>query len=65
MQWQQRQGQFWDTFKPLEKNGLDLRHTLLIDDSPSKSWPGEDKNMIVVPTFQGEWLGETLHSRQV
>jgi hypothetical protein len=42
----------WDTFKPLKKHFQNISNIALIDDSPHKSFPGEEENMIVLPSFQ-------------
>eukprot|EP00890_Picochlorum_soloecismus_P006796 jgi/Picsp_1/941/NSC_04426-R1_p-loop containing nucleoside triphosphate hydrolase protein len=46
-----RQMKPWDTLKPLKNHFRDIRNIALIDDSPHKSFPGEEENMIVIPTF--------------
>jgi len=46
-----RQIKPWDTFKPLKKHFRDISKIALIDDSPHKSFPGEEESMIVIPAF--------------
>ena len=46
-----RQIKPWDTFKPLKKHFQNISNVALIDDSPYKSFPGEEESMIVLPAF--------------
>eukprot|EP00201_Polytomella_parva_P023210 CAMPEP_0175043408 /NCGR_PEP_ID=MMETSP0052_2-20121109/3172_1 /TAXON_ID=51329 ORGANISM="Polytomella parva, Strain SAG 63-3" /NCGR_SAMPLE_ID=MMETSP0052_2 /ASSEMBLY_ACC=CAM_ASM_000194 /LENGTH=230 /DNA_ID=CAMNT_0016306467 /DNA_START=1060 /DNA_END=1752 /DNA_ORIENTATION=- len=44
----------WSTLKPLKPFGLPLESILLIDNEASKGMPGEEANMLVVPTWEDD-----------
>jgi len=47
-------GKPWDTVKPLAKYFEDLTKVVLIDDSSHKSIPGEEKQMVVIPSWDDD-----------
>jgi non-canonical poly(A) RNA polymerase PAPD5/7 len=47
-------GKPWDTVKPLAKYFEDLTKVALIDDSSHKSIPGEEKQMVVIPSWDDD-----------
>ena len=47
-------GKPWDTVKPLAKYFEDLNKVVLIDDSSHKSIPGEEKQMVVIPSWDDD-----------
>ncbi|KXZ49555.1 hypothetical protein GPECTOR_20g409 [Gonium pectorale] len=51
--WRDRpDGREWDTVKPLAQHGLPLARCLLLDNERRKSAPGEEGNMLVLPTWE-------------
>ncbi|MEW5308877.1 MAG: hypothetical protein WDW38_000801 [Sanguina aurantia] len=53
-QWRTRPGgKEWDTVKPLDLNGLDVTHTLLVDNELDKAYAGEEGSLVIVPTWEG------------
>ena len=53
LQWQQREGgEEHDTVKPLAANGFDLKTTILIDNEWQKGAPGEESNLLEMPTWE-------------
>lgn len=46
-------GKEWDTVKPLDLNGLDVTHTLLVDNELDKAYAGEEGSLVIVPTWEG------------
>ena len=58
-QWQQRPGgQHWDTVKPLARHGHCVSRTLLVDNELRKAMTHEERNMVVLPTWDtaaGAW----------
>ncbi|KAG1663570.1 hypothetical protein FOA52_013190 [Chlamydomonas sp. UWO 241] len=52
-QWESRpDGKAYDTLKPLALNRLDLTRTLLVDNHARKTVPGEEPNVLVMPTWE-------------
>ena len=51
--WRSRpDGRDYDTLKPLARNGLDPLMTFLIDNHARKAAPGEESNVLIMPTWE-------------
>ena len=53
-------GKPWDTVKPLKSYFGSHGRVILIDDSKHKSFPGEEEQMIVIPTWEGHEHDDVL-----
>ena len=53
LHWRSRpDGRDYDTLKPLLGNGLNPLQTLLVDNHARKAAPGEDSNILILPTWE-------------
>ncbi|GAX75766.1 hypothetical protein CEUSTIGMA_g3209.t1 [Chlamydomonas eustigma] len=53
LQWTSRPGgRSHDTVKPLAVNGFDLSNTILVDNEACKAAPGEESNIIILPSWE-------------
>jgi len=48
----------WDTVKPIGRYFKDINKVVLIDDSPNKAIPGEERQMLNMPRWAGPELGK-------
>lgn len=55
-------GNEWDTVKPLAAHFRgDASHVVLVDNDAHKAADGEERNMVLVPTWDGPGSGESEH----
>lgn len=55
-----KNGNSWDTMKPLHPLFEDLSVVILFDDDAYKACPGEESNMVLVPSWEGEFADDKV-----